>query len=119
MRSSSHALRSARIAPDPQYDHADPTLLGPQPVPGPTEPRLIKPVQRGNGHDTEQPLRMYTEEQVAEILQVSLSQLRKWRLKQHKGCRQGPPFRKLGRLVRYPEAALRIYINNESSDPAL
>jgi transposase-like protein len=67
----------------------------------------------------EQSLRMYTEEQVAEMLQVSLSQLRKWRMKQHEGQRQGgPPFRKIGRLVRYPEAALRVYINSEQTDPA-
>lgn len=60
-------------------------------------------------------MRMYTEEQVAEMLQVSLSQLRKWRLKQFEGHREGPPFRKIGRLVRYPEAALRAYINGETT----
>jgi predicted DNA-binding transcriptional regulator AlpA len=56
---------------------------------------------------------MYTEEQVAEMLQVSLSQLRKWRMKQNGGKQQGPPFRKIGRLVRYPESALLAYINGE------
>jgi hypothetical protein len=55
---------------------------------------------------------MYTEEQVADMLQVSLSQLRNWRIKKHEG-RSGPPFREIGRLVRYPEAALRAYVNGE------
>jgi predicted DNA-binding transcriptional regulator AlpA len=56
-------------------------------------------------------LRMYTEEEVSEMLQVSLSQLRKWRMKQNQGKAQGPPFRKIGRLVRYPEEALMEYVN--------
>jgi hypothetical protein len=58
-----------------------------------------------------QALRMYTEEQVSEMLQVSLSQLRKWRMKENLSKQPGPPFRKVGRLVRYPEAALLAYIN--------
>ena len=58
-------------------------------------------------------LRMYTEEEVADMLHVSMSQLRKWRMKQHMGKQQGPPFRKLGRLVRYPEKALQAYINGD------
>lgn len=57
--------------------------------------------------------RMYTEEEVAGMLQVSMSQLRKWRMKQHMGKQQGPPFRKLGRLVRYPEKALQAYIDGD------
>jgi len=56
---------------------------------------------------------MYTEEQVATMLQVSLSQLRKWRMKKNGGRQLGPPFRKIGRLVRYPESALLAYINSE------
>jgi predicted DNA-binding transcriptional regulator AlpA len=56
---------------------------------------------------------MYTEEQVAEMLQVSLSQLRKWRMKTNPQKEQGPPFRKIGRLVRYPEEALLEYINGK------
>jgi Helix-turn-helix domain len=58
-------------------------------------------------------LRMYTEEEVAGILQVSLSQLRKWRMKQHIGKQQGPPFKKVGRLVRYPQKALQAYIDGD------
>ena len=58
-------------------------------------------------------MRMYTEEQVAEMLQVSLSQLRKWRMKTNPQKEQGPPFRKIGRLVRYPEEALLEYINGK------
>ena len=58
-------------------------------------------------------LRMYTEQQVAEMLQVSLSQLRKWRMKSNHQKEQGPPFKKIGRLVRYPEHALMEYINRK------
>jgi len=56
---------------------------------------------------------MYTEEQVSEILQVSISQLQKWRMKRYRGKRQGPPFKKIGRLVRYPAEGLEAYINGE------
>lgn len=58
------------------------------------------------------PLRMYTEDEVSQMLQVSLSQLRKWRMKGSRGSAQGPPFKKIGRLVRYPEQALLGYINS-------
>jgi hypothetical protein len=66
----------------------------------------------GNGH-VEWWLRMYTEEEVSELLQVSLSQLRKWRMKKNQGNGQGPPFRKIGRLVRYPGRGLQAYVNGE------
>jgi hypothetical protein len=66
----------------------------------------------GNGHGI-QALRMYTEEQVADMLQISLSQLRKWRMRKNEGKQDGPPFRKIGRLLRYPESALLAYINSE------
>jgi len=56
-------------------------------------------------------IRIYTEEQVAELLQVSLSKLRKWRMKGNRTDKNGPPFKKIGRLVRYPEAGLYEYIN--------
>lgn len=58
-------------------------------------------------------LRMYTEEEVSEMLQVSLSQLRKWRMKENQGSAQGPPFKKIGRLVRYPEQGLLEFINSK------
>jgi hypothetical protein len=58
-------------------------------------------------------LRMYTEEEVSAMLRVSLSQLRKWRIKRNKGRVDGPPFKKVGRLVRYPERALQAYIDQE------
>jgi hypothetical protein len=58
-------------------------------------------------------LRMYTEEEVAEILQVSMSQLRKWRMKHQTGTQQGPPFKKIGRLVRYSQKALQAYIDGD------
>jgi transposase-like protein len=56
---------------------------------------------------------MYTEEEVSGILQVSLSQLRKWRMKEQAGKQQGPPFKKVGRLVRYPQRALQAYIDGD------
>jgi len=55
--------------------------------------------------------RMYTEEEVAVIIQVSLSQLRKWRMKGNSRRVDGPPFKKIGRMVRYPAKALDAYIN--------
>jgi hypothetical protein len=58
-------------------------------------------------------LRVYTEEEVSGILQVSLSQLRKWRMKEQAGKQQGPPFKKVGRLVRYPQRALQAYIDGD------
>jgi hypothetical protein len=58
-------------------------------------------------------MRMYTEDEVAAMLRVSLSQLRKWRIKRNRGRVDGPPFRKVGRLVRYPERALQAYIDGE------
>lgn len=60
-------------------------------------------------------LRMFTEEEVSVLLRVSLSQLRKWRMKKNRGSAQGPPFKKLGRLVRYPGHALRAYINGQAA----
>ena len=113
MRTSSNALQVTRPTPHSAHEQSLPTALDSGPAPNRAEPRLVGPGQGGNGHHTEQSLRMYTEDQVAEMLQVSLSQLRKWRMKQHEGQRQGPPFRKIGRLVRYPEIALRAYINGE------
>ena len=58
-------------------------------------------------------LRMYTEEEVAAILQVSMSQLRKWRMKHQTGTHHGPPFKKIGRLVRYPQKALQAYVDED------
>ncbi|SRR5581483_397222 len=78
----------------------------------PLPPQPVSVSHPGNGYGA-QSLRMYTEEQVADMLQVSLSQLRKWRMKKNGGEQKGPPFRKIGRLVRYPESALLAYINSE------
>jgi hypothetical protein len=79
-----------------------------------TATEAVHPVQpRLSAVARPQSLRMFTEEQVADMLQVSLSQLRKWRMRKNEGRRSGPPFRKIGRLVRYPEAALRAYVNGE------
>jgi hypothetical protein len=76
------------------------------------EPHSIHQAHSSNGH-SDPWLRMFTEEEVSELLQVSLSQLRKWRMKKNWGNAQGPPFRKIGRLVRYPGHALRAYINGQ------
>jgi hypothetical protein len=78
----------------------------------PLPPQPVTASRFGNGHGA-QSLRMYTEEQVADMLQVSLSQLRKWRMTKNGSKRLGQPFRKIGRLVRYPESALLAYINGE------
>ena len=58
-------------------------------------------------------LRMYTEDEVSSILQVSLSQLRKWRMKHNPKRLDGPPFKKIGRMVRYPAKALHNYMECE------
>jgi Helix-turn-helix domain len=58
-------------------------------------------------------LQMYTEDEVAAMLRISLSQLRKWRTRENQGKLHGPPFKKVGRLVRYPGKALQAYINGE------
>jgi hypothetical protein len=115
MRTSNNALRITTPTAPPAHELTQLTGPASRPVANNGQPQLVQPADcgNGNGHHKEQPLRMYTEEQVAEMLQVSLSQLRKWRMKQHEGHRQGPPFRKIGRLVRYPEGALRAYINGE------
>jgi hypothetical protein len=84
----------------------------PQQASKPLSPQPVSASHSGNGHGA-QSLRMYTEEQVADMLQVSLSQLRKWRMTKNGSKRSGPPFRKIGRLVRYPESALLAYINGE------
>ena len=76
------------------------------------------PPERAEFNDGRQDLlgssmRMYTEEEVSELLQVSLLQLRKWRMKRNLDSVQGPHFRKIGRLVRYPGNALRSFIDGE------
>jgi hypothetical protein len=76
------------------------------------EPRPTTQATSSNGH-VDPWFRMFTEEEVSDLLRVSLSQLRKWRMKKHRGNAQGPPFKKIGRLVRYPGPALQAYINGE------
>ncbi len=80
--------------------------------PGKFGPEAVRQFLNGNGTQ-HYSLRMYTEEEVSEMLQISLSQLRKWRMKQHRHRPQGPPFKKIGRLVRYSERALMEYINGK------
>lgn len=81
-------------------------------IESPTEgfgPKAVRSPHLGKEHDGRE-LRTYTEEQVAVILQVSRSQLRKWRMGWSRGRPEGPPFRKMGRMIRYPELGLRAYI---------
>ena len=58
-------------------------------------------------------LQMYTEEEVSTMLRISLSQLRKWRTRENQGKLHGPPFKKVGRLVRYTGKGLEAYINGD------
>ncbi len=71
-------------------------------------PQSVRPIQPQGPHPD---LRMYTEEEVSAMLRVSLSQLRKWRMKNHPRKNQGPPFKKVGRSVRYPERGLIEFVN--------
>lgn len=111
MRPSNAAIRTSQPIPlGPVLDTSFPS--SPEQLNRGFEPQSIRTPQNGNGHGHELlSLRMYTEEQVSEMLQVSLSQLRKWRMKRNRGKQQGPPFKKIGRLVRYPEEGLQDYIN--------
>jgi len=76
------------------------------------EPRRIIQAPSVNDYG-DQWLRMFTEDEVSDLLRVSLSQLRKWRMKKYRGNAPGPPYKKIGRLVRYPGPALQAYINGE------
>ena len=108
MRLSNSAMRTPKPIPlEPVFA----TSLSPQPAPRSQrfEPRSVRTLAERGVELL--PLRMYTEEQVSEILQVSLSQLRKWRMKSNLEKHLGPPFKKIGRLVRYPEDGLQIFIN--------
>ena len=98
---SALSIHPANGADHLQDEHHDHPLLGPQSVLLPASSIRLLPAS----------LRMYTEEEVSNMLQVSLSLLRKWRFERTKGRKEGPPFRKLGRLVRYPEPGLVDYIN--------
>jgi hypothetical protein len=81
----------------------------PQEVVGKFQPRGTDQTYAATSHRNSW-LRMFTEEEVSDLLRVSLSQLRKWRMKKNQGNSQGPPFKKIGRLVRYPGPALHAYI---------
>ena len=118
MRASHSALRVPKPTTPSVHPQKAPHAPEPEALPSRSQPQLVTPAHSSSGNHEdgrrpEPPLRMYTEEQVAEMLQVSLSQMRKWRMKQPDGRHQGPPFRKIGRLVRYPEGALRAYINGD------
>jgi hypothetical protein len=74
MRTSNNALRFTRPTPHSAQEQSPLPALDSEPAPNRAEPRLLRPALGRNGHHMEQSLRMYTEEQVAEMLQVSLSQ---------------------------------------------
>jgi Helix-turn-helix domain len=109
MRPSNGAVRTSQpIPPGPELEISFP--LEPEQLNKGLNPRSVRFVPAANGHEALS-LRLYTEEQVSDMLQVSLSQLRKWRMKSNRGKQLGPPFKKIGRLVRYPERSLQTYIN--------
>jgi outer membrane biosynthesis protein TonB len=109
-----NALRKELLtAPEKEQENREP-VRRPEEGKG-FRPRSAGPPHLNNGH-ADQALRMYTEEEVSEILQVSLSQLRKWRMKKNHANGYGPPFKKIGRLVRYPRQSLQAYINGEDQD---
>ena len=109
MRTSNTAVTTSQPIPlAPGLDNS--VASGPGELKQAFEPRSISFPQKRNGHGVLS-LKMYTEEQVAQMLQVSLSQVRKWRMKRNHGKKPGPPFKKIGRLVRYPEEGLQAYIN--------
>jgi predicted DNA-binding transcriptional regulator AlpA len=53
-------------------------------------------------------IKLLTTDQVAEILGVKVATLRVWRMQG-----KGPRFRKIGALVRYDEAVLTSWIDNQ------
>lgn len=52
---------------------------------------------------------LLTKEQAAEVLQVSVGTLENWRYQ-----RKGPPFMKIGGLVRYEKGALHAWIDAQT-----
>ena len=79
----------------PEQTHpADLQPFGPgrKPV-RPIETQAVQPLHP-RPQSLPQPLRMYTEDEVSEMLQISLSQLRKWRMKHSRNKSQGPPLKK-------------------------
>ena len=108
MRPSNGAVRTSQpIPPGPEMETS---FVEPEQLNKGFEPQSVRLAPAWTGHELVS-LRLYTEEQVSEMLQVSLSQLRKWRMKCNRGRQLGPPFKKIGRLVRYPERSLQAYIN--------
>ncbi len=55
---------------------------------------------------------MYTPEQLAEILQIPVSRLYKWR-----GRNEGPKFIKVGHSLRYKESDVQAWLDGETVDP--
>jgi|SRR5579863_10490834 len=103
------SLRLARIVSNHESEGGPEESPGSHNVPQGAGPQVVRRISDNPPNSL--PLRMYTEEEVSKMLQVSLSQLRKWRMKQNEQNAQGPPFKKIGRLVRYPAQALLDFIN--------
>ena len=106
----SNAVRKS-IPQDLVNDDTYPLQATAEPLHRGFKPEAVRRPRDGSSGESHS-LRMYTEEDVSLMLQVSLSQLRKWRMKNGRSP-QGPPFRKIGRLVRYPEQGLIEYINGK------
>ena len=108
MATGTASLRSSRTQPPaPTSDDIAPTRIRAERFP----PQSVQAQDLRNSEWVG--LRLYTEQQVSELLQLSRSQLRKWRMGWSRGRREGPPFKRIGRLVRYPESGLRAYIEKE------
>lgn len=59
--------------------------------------------------------RLLTQDEVAEMLRVSPSTLINWR---REGTLNGPPFVRVGRLIRYKVAEVQAWLNAQSNAPA-
>lgn len=69
-----------------------------------TQTRLRSDPESGSGGAT---LILLTESEVAQLMQISLARLRKWRVE-----RRGPRFIKIGSLVRYRSADLQQWLSS-------
>lgn len=108
MATGTAALRSSRTQPSATTrDDFSPTRRRAERF----QPQSVQAQDLRNSERTG--LRLYTEQQVSDLLQLSRSQLRKWRMGWSRGKKEGPPFKRIGRLVRYPESGLRVYIECE------
>lgn len=62
--------------------------------------------------DIDKPIQeaLIDEHQVAEMLSISVATVRRWRV-----VKLGPPYRKIGRLVRYERASIEAWLKVQPS----